>query len=191
MNYQNHPYWDKQLKNVLFPCYMTTLPHCKSPHAQGKFKYLFIFLATMCYTCSQLQNCPVQTRLRHIQCRSFPSRPRDLCCYSMSAYFALSSSLDLLQRTVCFGWSARKKRPYNLPRIINRLRLKFMEGERAWCVRCDGVSVGWEKAQQKRDQVHATRRKKQLKQQSNTKWKIRKINRMNCCCVFIAPLTNL
>lgn len=51
-----------------------TLPycrHCKSPHTQRKFKYLFIFRANKTY--SQLQNCPVQTRQRrHIQCKSFP-----------------------------------------------------------------------------------------------------------------------
>lgn len=52
-------------------------------HGHRKFKYLFISLATMCYTCSQLQNCPVETRQhRHIQCKSFPSWPPgvDSCC---------------------------------------------------------------------------------------------------------------
>lgn len=50
--------------------------HTKFPHTRRKFKYSFIFLATMCYTCSQLQNRPVQTRQhRHIQCKGFPSWP--------------------------------------------------------------------------------------------------------------------
>lgn len=78
--YQNHAYRDVYAEissSRMFSRYTVDL------HGHRKFKYLFISLATMCYTCSQLQNCPVETRQhRHIQCKSFPSWPPgvDSCC---------------------------------------------------------------------------------------------------------------
>lgn len=82
-----------------------TLPycqHCKSPHTQRKFKYLFIFRANKTY--SQLQNCPVQTRQRrHIQCKSFPCWLGDLRCYEYECYITIVASIN------CLFWLECKK----------------------------------------------------------------------------------
>lgn len=71
----------------------------------------------------------------------------------MSMNVTLPSWLDLLQLTVCFGWSVRKKSPYDcwhFPRDLGSV--SQTESELGVCDVTD-CRVGWEKAKQKRDQV--------------------------------------
>lgn len=147
-----------------------TLPycqHCKSPHTQRKFKYLFIFRANKTY--SQLQNCPVQTRQRrHIQCKSFPCWLGDLRCYEYECYITIVASINCL-----FWLECKKEKSVWLLTFSPRLGLSFTDGERARRLWCDGLSGGLRESQTE-TWPGATRlkttTKKLLKQQSHTKW---------------------
>lgn len=148
-----------------------TLPycqHCKSPHTQRKFKYLFIFRANKTY--SQLQNCPVQTRQRrHIQCKSFPCWLGDLRCYEYECYITIVAGLASIN---CLFWlECKKEKSVWLLTFSPRLGLSFTDASSASVM---WRTVGWAERKPNRNvtRCHPVKNnnKKLLKQQSHTKW---------------------
>lgn len=116
---------------------------------------------------------------KHASADTFNAKvfPAGLGIYAvMSMNVTLPSWLDLFQGTVCFGWSVRKKSPYD----------------------CGHFPETWAqfhrrtKAKQKRDQVPPSNKKKAAKTAITHKMKFAlQFSALHSCCGFIATQTNL
>lgn len=148
---------DRQFKDVVFA--PNIVPHCKSPHSQREFKYLFIFWATKhIHSYKTVQ-------YKHASADTFNAKV--FFCFSLcwlwiyvviSMYVTLSLWLDLFLWYACISGSARKRSLYDywaFPRIINWLRFSFTKEEGAWRT----LSVSWERLKHKHDQVRVTGQK--------------------------------
>lgn len=157
-----HRDWYQYLKAVLF------VRHTRSPHTQGKFKYLFIFSATLCAThVHSYRTLQYKHSSYTFNAKGFPAGPGTLTallsvCMLYSHHHVITSCLFSVGKKGLYDY-------WSLPRIINRFRLKFTEGKRAWYMWCDGASERKPNRNVTRFMPFCKKKKPRL---SNTQWNL-------------------